>query len=91
MCKALGRYCRAVISGSHTFTYIYVLSVWGCFSWFGPGPLAPVKGSLNSTVHSNILDIYFSDVLLVLLLNKRKSLQPSPKIVPLTAVESASQ
>ncbi|GFU80349.1 transposable element Tc1 transposase [Trichonephila clavipes] len=32
------------------------IMVWGCFSWFGLGPLVPVIGNINSEIYVNILD-----------------------------------
>ncbi|GFX34504.1 transposable element Tc1 transposase [Trichonephila clavipes] len=32
------------------------IMVWGCFSWFGLGPLVPVIGDMNSKMHVDIPD-----------------------------------
>uniref|UniRef100_A0A8C8CXS4 Uncharacterized protein n=1 Tax=Oncorhynchus tshawytscha TaxID=74940 RepID=A0A8C8CXS4_ONCTS len=31
------------------------IMVWGCFSWFRPSLLVPVKGNLNATAYNDIL------------------------------------
>lgn len=53
---------------------------WGCVTWYGPGPLVTIEGSLKGDDYADILENYIPEVAANLMTNSPYIIEDNPKV-----------